>query len=654
MKIFYAFLLAFAFVFSYELYAQHPAADTNDSLVLVTLYNATNGPEWNDHTDWLTDSVYKWHGITLDDDGKVVKIILEGNNLNGSIPPEIGNLDKLMYLYLNANQLSGSIPPEIGNLTNINTIYLNNNQLSDSIPPEIGSLQNLYELGLYYNQLSGSLPKEMGNLTSLAYLLLSDNQLTGAIPPEFGNLTNLLRLNLMDNQLSGHIPPELGNLTKLWELNLMQNNLTGNIPPELGNMTNLQGLMLMNNQLTGDIPPELGKLENLTTIYFQMNQLTGTIPPELGDLQNLLNLELYSNKMSGTIPPEIGKLKNLTDLILSHNHFSGELPKEIGDLTKLEKFRIENNELEGTLPAEIVNLTSLSYFVIAENYFDSIPDLSGMSNLQYFNAYGNRLTFEEIEPNIGIPQFIYSQQAKIGSIQHILPGEGEEVTLTCTTGGTANTYQWYKDDSPISGATDSIYTIASYHASDDAGTYHCEVKNTIATELTLYTQNYYVGVDIATFNISVSVSPADGGTITGGGIYQDGDTVTLKAIASAGYKFESWNEFGTPFFNDTTYSFVVTEDRTLVAVFTPFTAISPHSVNTDITIFPNPSDGHFTIRSERNIEKIIIYNLMGKMVYEQNYQEHLSIYWLANGIYFARFLDKNDNTLKISRLIIHH
>ena len=64
-------------------------------------------------------------------------MILYGNQLTGSIPPEIGNLTNLTSLSLNYNQLTGSIPPEIGNLTNLTGLYLNNNQLSGIIPDEI-------------------------------------------------------------------------------------------------------------------------------------------------------------------------------------------------------------------------------------------------------------------------------------------------------------------------------------------------------------------------------------------------------------------------------------------------------------------------------------------------------------------------------------
>ena len=52
-------------------------------------------------------------------------------------------------LSLGGNELTGSIPPELGNLTNLIELILRENQLSGNIPSEIGSLTNLIFLDLY-------------------------------------------------------------------------------------------------------------------------------------------------------------------------------------------------------------------------------------------------------------------------------------------------------------------------------------------------------------------------------------------------------------------------------------------------------------------------------------------------------------------------
>ena len=80
---------------------------------------------------------------------QLIGIDLWGNQLSGSIPPELGNLTNLQFLVLGANQLSGSIPPELGNLTLLKVLHLNNNQLKGNLPTNLSTLINLYNVGEY-------------------------------------------------------------------------------------------------------------------------------------------------------------------------------------------------------------------------------------------------------------------------------------------------------------------------------------------------------------------------------------------------------------------------------------------------------------------------------------------------------------------------
>ena len=67
--------------------------------------------------------------------------------------------------------------------------------------------------------------------------------------------------------------------------------------------------------------------------------------------------------------------------------------------------------------------------------------------------------------------------------------------------------------------------------------------------------------------ISVSVSPSDGGNVSGGGSYEPGSICTLTATPNEGYAFTHWTEDGEVVSTDATYSFTVTGDRNLVANF---------------------------------------------------------------------------------------
>ena len=281
-------------------------AVNSDRDALVALYKATDGLNWSSNRNWLTDApIGQWYGVITDASGSVTGLRLVLNRLRGEIPPELGNLNKLVEIQLQANLLKGKIPPELGRLSKLQVLRLWQNGLSGEIPLELGNLTDLKELCLQNNLLNGKIPSELGNLANLTVLLLMDNQLRGEIPSTLGKLTNLTGLDLSGNYLSGKMPPELGNLTKLTKLILGEHHFLGEIPSELGNLTNLVRLDLGGNYLSGKIPSELGNLTSLESLNLSENRLSGELPSELGNLSKLKLLLLSDNQLIGYIPNDL-------------------------------------------------------------------------------------------------------------------------------------------------------------------------------------------------------------------------------------------------------------------------------------------------------------------------------------------------------------
>ena len=79
-------------------------------------------------------------------------IILNYNNLSGSIPDDIGDLVNVTHLRLDNNNLTGEIPPSIGDMINMEYLYLRNNNLSGEIPQSICNIDSLRSF-LNYNNL---------------------------------------------------------------------------------------------------------------------------------------------------------------------------------------------------------------------------------------------------------------------------------------------------------------------------------------------------------------------------------------------------------------------------------------------------------------------------------------------------------------------
>ena len=289
-----------------------------DREILVALYEATDGPNWVNSDNWLTDApLGAWYGVDTDASGRVVQIHLAGSwdseanefvshGLRGSIPPEVGGLTNLEILYLADNHLTGSIPAELGDLANLGELSLGYNELTGPIPPELGDLANLQLLFLWYNELSGPIPEELGRMAMLEALALDFNQLTGTVPSSFAGLSQLqlflfranaglcLPANLVGwyeaiKERDGPVCPDADVLRALYE------SAGG------GGWANADGWL-------GDGP--LGEWYGVgvdasgrvSTVDLAGNGLTGSLPRRLGDLTGLTTLRIGDNALSGRLP----------------------------------------------------------------------------------------------------------------------------------------------------------------------------------------------------------------------------------------------------------------------------------------------------------------------------------------------------------------
>ena len=375
-----------------------------DRAALVALYNATDGPNWVDNTNWLTDApLGEWYGVDTDASGRVFALDLSGrwdsealeykrHGLSGSLPAELVNLARLRSLYLNINELVGEIPAELAKLYGLRNLDLGGNRFTGPIPPELGRLANLWWLGLGGNQLSGPIPPELAGLSNLGGLNLTSNRLTGSIPAELGNLTHLQYLYLHNNDLTGTIPAELGNIESLRYAHLGANELTGLVPAELGNLQSLSSLTLGSNALTGPIPQTFLQLDRLDRFYIGRNE--GLCVPgsaafvawlrgierrddeslfcnaadaaALGQLYELAGGAGWTRSDGwagdGALEERHGvsadSLGRVTVLDLTANGLTGRLPPNLGVLDRMNELRIADNPgLSGRLPLSLADLS---------------------------------------------------------------------------------------------------------------------------------------------------------------------------------------------------------------------------------------------------------------------------------------------------------
>ncbi len=485
---------------------------------LIALYNATDGPNWDTNTNWLTSNpVDTWHGVTVAN-GHVtgIEFAFSGNNLNGTLPTELGDLNflekfimprnpnltgsivselftntTLTEIDLGNNGLTGSIPSNISNLTALQSLQLNNNALSGSIPAGMYSLTNLQVLNIYGNNISGPISTAIQNLTQLTSLLIGSNPIGGSIPTEIGLLTNLTNLNIYNANLTGTIPTEIGNLINLKAIQLSRNGLSGSIPASMGNLNQIVSFYLGNNDLTGSIPSSLGNLTNVKLFLLGDNQLTGSIPPELGLLTKAESFYLYNNNLSGNIPTELGGLTSVTQLYLSNNQLTGTIPASLATLPNVEDIFFFKNNLSGTLP-DFTQAPSLNYRILLDNNAFQFGDFENQ-----WVAYQSQLsTFDD------------SPQAYVNTEETVSANIGDNITLTTTVSGSQNNYQWYKNNTLITGATSADLILNPIQLSD-AGDYHCIITSNIVTDLTLRRNFIHLVVTAADTEAPAITCPSD-------------------------------------------------------------------------------------------------------------------------------------------------
>jgi len=378
--------------------------------------------------------------------------------------------------------------------SSIKSIDLSNNKLSGNIPDFM--LPELIYLDLSQNQLNGNLPDF--NLPTLQVLKLSSNNLNGKIPSF--NLLNLEELLLSNNVLSGELPDF--NLSKLEYFSVNSNNIEGNIPDF--NLPSLITLELANNKLSGGIPNF--KLTKLSTLNLSNNDLSGNIPNF--NLPNLNYLFLDNNNLNGEIPNFT--LLNLRQLALNSNNLSGVIPEFY--FPRIEYITLGFNQLSGNVPnlswnkLQSIDLRNNKLSGFVENFIEpkySIP----FSSVLFLTH--NNFTFETLESKIKQFSWItYELQ------DTILPLINANNSLEIITPGSANTYQWYRNENIIE---DENFTTLDITKN---GKYKCKVKNTLLPDLTLESE------EIMVTNLGISESQKDNKIK----IIQRGDELIIKYL----------------------------------------------------------------------------------------------------------------------------
>ena len=243
--------------------------------------------------------------------------------------------------------------------------------------------------------------------------------------------------------------------------------------------------------------------------YFEVSSTSGPITS--------ITLEFGSGDNTNPITTDVGEFDGDT--------WEGEATSvtfTIGGTSKHRRIQALTVTYEGANPSDIVSTNSQYTFTVTE-----ATDL-----VANFNVHTYNITVAAEPEAFGIV-------TGTGTYEF-----GQTVTLT----GTPNTgyifFNWTKDGEVVS--TEATYT---FTAVDGVGG---EYVGHFATKV---------------FEITATANPVAGGTITGAGQIQEGQTCTLTAQPNTGYNFVNWTKNGEVVSTNPVYAFTVVDDEVYVANF---------------------------------------------------------------------------------------
>lgn len=352
--------------------------------ILIAFYNATDGDNWRNNTNWCSDyPLGAWYGVETDANGKVIELRLQNSNANEKFGlkgyANLSGMKHLESIKLAGNELtsidvSGCVALKVldcyyNQLTNLNVsdcfvlerLSCISNMLTSLNISDCTSLKQLF---CHYNQLTSL---NLIGLTRLEQLSCEANSLSLL---ELSNCTSLKELSCSENQLSSL---DVSNCTALNTLQCSRNKLTS---LDVSNCTVLRLLECGLNQLTSLDVSGLTKLEYLEC---GSNEL---ISLDISDCTFLKCLRCSVNQLTSL---DLFGHAVLEELYCSHNKL---VALDISNCTSLTFLDCTYNPLTSLNASDCVSLGNI---YCCDNQLVSL-NLSGCNALFKLNCSNNRLS----------------------------------------------------------------------------------------------------------------------------------------------------------------------------------------------------------------------------------------------------------------------
>ncbi|MEQ6121775.1 LamG-like jellyroll fold domain-containing protein [Reichenbachiella sp. MALMAid0571] len=419
-----------------------------DSLLLVNVYNATNGENWTNKGQWLQGKVKDWYGVTFSD-GSITALDLSNNNLSGGFPDISSGFDDLATVNLSSNLLTSVA--DLSSLTiegSLTSLDITLNKLDFAALDAISDIRNN---NAYSFNPQGLLLEDT--------VIIAESTSSIELNRLVGGTGNQYQWYKDGVEVAGGVDPDLGIVPLPF---LIYKIHDGIYHVEVTNPS-YAGLILETN------PAQLrvSSLERdslaLLAIYDAMGgaNWTGTVIGWRRD-----------NRRVGDWTGVVDAGNRITGLNLPGRGVINDLPSDIKDITQIKSVDLSGNAITG------------------------LPDMTSLKKIENINVSGNKLEFDDFERNLDhLSKIVIGTQNPFGfPVDPVKVKAGVDYPISVEIGGENNIYEWERKAYVLYGSPASFVVQPKEVGStvvlenlrfDNMGTYRCRITNPEVPGLTL-------------------------------------------------------------------------------------------------------------------------------------------------------------------------
>jgi len=310
---------------------------------------------------------------------------------------------------------------------------------------------------------------------------------------------------------------------------------------------------------------------------------------------------------------------------------------------------LNHNSLDGALPAQLNNLSALVNLDLSFNSLKgTIPNILGIPVSAIVDIRNNRFNFAGMEENYTRLDY-YSDQAKIpiGAVVPLRTTQmGGYMSIYVAGKYVNNTYKWYLNNVFL-----ESHVGQPYCWSWSLGTYRVEVTNSLATGVTLMSEDYevtYIPAMPVTL-VSLSVNNKDSNNLltwkttsetnnSGFEIEKSPDAKIFEKIGfvdgngdskeTKTYSFTDLNPFATTYYRLKQIDFDGKFEYSRI--------ISVKNEAIGFAVYPNPAQNQLFVANLEKAEEVLIRNLDGKVFLKQHVDSKVPVNTsnFPSGLYF--------------------